>query len=332
MMKNLQDICKNMMNSSRAIFHYDDGENFSGRYTHTHSPSSISHNPTDDENNDPENMTYEELTELGDSVGDVGKGLSQERISRLRTHKYGTKTKSWYCLHMKKKFVADDSQCSICLMEYAKGDKITTLPCKHIYHKDCISQWLKQNKVCCICKAEVVFFFCYNMRVMMQSKQMEMDEAFAASLLYDDDQTVNRSVIADDQAVAREWQNMEVNRSTSTQQQSHVGSSSHDSSDDSTHSLPPDVNIDPDNMTYEELNQLGESIGAVNKGLSKRRIGQIPTHKFTSSSRTRNLVSEKTQCPICIIDFKEGDTLSTLPCAHIYHEECISLWLQRNKV
>ncbi|KAG7605779.1 putative transcription factor C2H2 family [Arabidopsis thaliana] len=141
--------------SSRAIFHYDDGENFSGRYTHTHSPSSISHNPTDDENNDPENMTYEELTELGDSVGDVGKGLSQERISRLRTHKYGTKTKSWYCLHMKKKFVADDSQCSICLMEYAKGDKITTLPCKHIYHKDCISQWLKQNKVCCICKAEV---------------------------------------------------------------------------------------------------------------------------------------------------------------------------------
>ncbi|CAA0409255.1 unnamed protein product [Arabidopsis thaliana] len=183
------------------------------------------------------------------------------------------------------------------------------------------------------------------MRVMMQSKQMEMDEAFAASLLYDDDQT-------DDQAVAREWQNMEdslislsddekfakslqeqeLNRSTSTQQQSHVGSSSHDSSDDSTHSLPPDVNIDPDNMTYEELNQLGESIGAVNKGLSKRRIGQIPTHKFTSSSRTRNLVSEKTQCPICIIDFKEGDTLSTLPCAHIYHEECISLWLQQNKI
>jgi len=42
-----------------------------------------------------------------------------------------------------------------------------------------------------------------------------------------------------------------VNRSTSTQQQSHVGSSSHDSSYDSTHSLPPDVNIDPDNMTYE---------------------------------------------------------------------------------
>ncbi|AED96175.1 hypothetical protein AT5G52130 [Arabidopsis thaliana] len=127
------------------------------------------------------------------------------------------------------------------------------------------------------------------MRVMMQSKQMEMDEAFAASLLYDDDQT-------DDQAVAREWQNMEnslislsddekfakslqeqeLNRSTSTQQQSHVGSSSHDSSDDSTHSLPPDVNIDPDNMTYEE-NRSEQSTKDCRRGeLAKYQLINLP--------------------------------------------------------
>ncbi|CAL9243203.1 unnamed protein product [Arabidopsis halleri] len=141
--------------TSRAFFHYEDGENFSGRYTHIRSPSNISHNHPDNENIDPASMTYEELSELEDSIGDVNKGLSQERISRLPTHKYGTKTKTWSCWLKKKKFVADDSQCSICLVDYAEGDKITTLPCKHIYHKDCISQWLKQNKVCCVCKAEV---------------------------------------------------------------------------------------------------------------------------------------------------------------------------------
>ncbi|KAG7570067.1 Zinc finger RING-type [Arabidopsis thaliana x Arabidopsis arenosa] len=141
--------------TTRAFFHYDDGENFSGHYTHTHSPSNISHNPPDSENIDPTSMTYEELSELEDSIGDFSNGLSQERISRLRTHKYGTQTKTWCCWLKKKKFVADDSQCSICLVEYAKGDKITTLPCKHIYHKDCISRWLKQNKVCCVCKAVV---------------------------------------------------------------------------------------------------------------------------------------------------------------------------------
>ncbi|CAH8279340.1 unnamed protein product [Arabidopsis lyrata] len=194
------------------------------------------------------------------------------------------------------------------------------------------------------------------MRVRMQSNQMEMDEAFAASLLYDDlpelsnDTVTSRQFQRPQEVVAREWQNMqdyslislsddenfakslqeqELNRSSS-HQQSHVHGSFSDDSSDSFLSPPPDV----DNMSYEELNQLGESIGAVNKGLSKTRICQIPTHKFrtASSSRTNNHVSEKTQCPICIIDFKEGDTLSTLPCAHIYHEECISLWLEQNKI
>ncbi|KAJ4822627.1 hypothetical protein Tsubulata_037270 [Turnera subulata] len=37
---------------------------------------------------DPDNMTYEELTELGQSIGIEKKGLSAKQISKLRTHKY----------------------------------------------------------------------------------------------------------------------------------------------------------------------------------------------------------------------------------------------------
>ncbi|XP_023645379.1 E3 ubiquitin ligase BIG BROTHER-related isoform X2 [Capsella rubella] len=134
--------------TSTSFSQYEDGANFSV------SPSNISHNAPANEDIDPANMTYEEINELEEAIGEVSKGLSQEKISRLKTHKYGTKTKT-RCWLRKKKFVADDSQCSICLVDYENGDKIMVLPCNHIYHKDCISQWLKQNKVCCVCKAEV---------------------------------------------------------------------------------------------------------------------------------------------------------------------------------
>ncbi|XP_009106940.1 E3 ubiquitin ligase BIG BROTHER-related isoform X2 [Brassica rapa] len=145
--------------TSRTIIQYDDDDHFSGHHTHTrtqsNSPSISSLDLSTNENTDPANMTYEELNELEDSMGNVDRGLSQRRISKLPTYKYGAETKTCCWQIRKKKFIATDTQCSICLVDYVMGDKITTLPCKHIYHKDCISQWLKQSKVCCVCKAEV---------------------------------------------------------------------------------------------------------------------------------------------------------------------------------
>ncbi|XP_019095619.1 PREDICTED: E3 ubiquitin-protein ligase RNF181-like [Camelina sativa] len=93
--------------------------------------------------------------ELGESVGSSSNGLPEWKISNLPTHKYGKKPKFKWWWQKKKKFVANDTQCSICLVDYEKGDKMITLPCKHIYHKDCLSRWLKENRVCCVCKREV---------------------------------------------------------------------------------------------------------------------------------------------------------------------------------
>ncbi|KAF8085181.1 hypothetical protein N665_0677s0011 [Sinapis alba] len=213
----------------------------------------------------------------------------------------------------------------------------------------------------------------------MQPNQVEIDEAFAASLLYDDpestiyDEFTARQIhqrekgypqisLSDDEKYAKmlqeeeylenhvsptddvnqiinQFQDMEVNRSisldcgSSSHQQSHVRGSI-DTSSHSFQSPPPSGDIDPDNMTYEELNELGESIGAVNKGLSKSRIDQIPSHKFGATSWFRKKVSSsgETECSICLIEFKKGDTISTLPCAHFYHKECISQWLDENKI
>ncbi|XP_019087627.1 PREDICTED: E3 ubiquitin ligase BIG BROTHER-like [Camelina sativa] len=156
------------------------------------------------------------------------------------------------------------------------------------------------------------------------------DDENMAKALQEQEYTANDVALTDDiDQLTYQFQDVGVNGSTSQRQQGHVGSSSNASSH-SIHALPSDGDIDTDTMSYEELNQLGESIGSVNKGLSERRIDQILAPKI-NKSRMKTLVSEKTECPICFIGFKEKDTLSTLPCDHIYHKECITLWLQDNK-
>ena len=37
-------------------------------------------------------------------------------------------------------------RCVICQMEYKRGDKRITLPCKHLYHASCGNKWLSINK------------------------------------------------------------------------------------------------------------------------------------------------------------------------------------------
>ena len=47
-------------------------------------------------------------------------------------------------------------KCVICMEKYKINEDIKTLPCFHIFHKDCIEQWLKAGKdTCPICKNKV---------------------------------------------------------------------------------------------------------------------------------------------------------------------------------
>lgn len=46
--------------------------------------------------------------------------------------------------------------CNICIESYTAGDTIVQLPCEHIFHRNCISNWLLKEKINCpVCRSDV---------------------------------------------------------------------------------------------------------------------------------------------------------------------------------
>jgi hypothetical protein len=41
--------------------------------------------------------------------------------------------------------------CAVCLAEFDNGDVMRRLPCKHLFHMNCIDKWLQKNKRCPLC-------------------------------------------------------------------------------------------------------------------------------------------------------------------------------------
>ncbi|KAI9505182.1 hypothetical protein GGI25_002246 [Coemansia spiralis] len=45
--------------------------------------------------------------------------------------------------------------CGICMDEYNPEEEVVELPCKHVYHNECIEHWLKMNGTCPICRTRI---------------------------------------------------------------------------------------------------------------------------------------------------------------------------------
>ncbi|CAL0310456.1 unnamed protein product [Lupinus luteus] len=93
---------------------------------------------------DIDNMSYEELLTLGERIGHVSTGLSEDLLSKCLIE-------SIYCSSEQSQ---DEETCVICLEEYKNMDDVGTLKiCGHDYHVSCIKKWLSMKKLCPICKA-----------------------------------------------------------------------------------------------------------------------------------------------------------------------------------
>ena len=50
--------------------------------------------------------------------------------------------------------VNSSEDCSICLKVPKEKDIINKLPCKHIFHKECIVEWLSKINTCPLCRSQ----------------------------------------------------------------------------------------------------------------------------------------------------------------------------------
>ena len=48
------------------------------------------------------------------------------------------------------------AECSVCMDAVEIGDEVTTLPCKHWFHGDCVGAWLKEHDTCPHCRQGIM--------------------------------------------------------------------------------------------------------------------------------------------------------------------------------
>jgi hypothetical protein len=89
----------------------------------------------------PDNMTYEELLQLEEKIGKVSKGLSEEQYQRIEVFEATKKD--------------EEELCSICYYNLKEGEEIHKLECKHVFHCECIKEWLMKERSCPLCKQEI---------------------------------------------------------------------------------------------------------------------------------------------------------------------------------
>ncbi|NWI38115.1 RNF6 ligase, partial [Picathartes gymnocephalus] len=81
-----------------------------------------------------------------DDDDDGLRGLTKEQIDNLSTRNYGD-------IHTENEW---SKTCSVCINEYATGNKLKQLPCMHEFHIHCIDRWLSENSTCPICRHPVL--------------------------------------------------------------------------------------------------------------------------------------------------------------------------------
>ncbi|XP_062101176.1 E3 ubiquitin-protein ligase RING1 [Humulus lupulus] len=100
------------------------------------------------------------------NLGDYffGPGLEQliQQLAENDPNRYGTPPASKsavealpYIKITEEMLASDNSQCAVCKDTFELGEEAKQMPCKHIYHSDCILPWLELHNSCPVCRYEL---------------------------------------------------------------------------------------------------------------------------------------------------------------------------------
>ena len=60
-------------------------------------------------------------------------------------------------------------------------------------------------------------------------------------------------------------------------------------------------------------------------GLSEEDLDLLPCHEYVG-------MESAVDCPVCLQSFENGDRCRSLLCRHIFHVQCVDLWLLKNSI
>ena len=109
----------------------------------------------DEDDDDEEELSYDALLNLGERIGDVRTErwalVAQQHIDRLPLETYDTAAAHAVSHN-------DDSEvkCLVCQLEYQDQELLRRLPCGHVFHAECVDQWLATHDNCLYCRKCIV--------------------------------------------------------------------------------------------------------------------------------------------------------------------------------
>lgn len=100
------------------------------------------------------------------NIGDyfVGPGFEQliQQLAENDPNRYGTPPASKSVVEALPNVEVDEAllkselaQCAVCKDDFEMGNVVKQMPCKHVYHDDCILPWLELHNSCPVCRYEL---------------------------------------------------------------------------------------------------------------------------------------------------------------------------------
>ncbi|KAL6579449.1 hypothetical protein OROMI_009665 [Orobanche minor] len=100
------------------------------------------------------------------NIGDyfVGPGFEQliQQLAENDPNRYGTPPASKLAVEALPSITVDESllkselaQCAVCKDDFEMGTVVKQMPCKHVYHQECILPWLELHNSCPVCRFEL---------------------------------------------------------------------------------------------------------------------------------------------------------------------------------
>ena len=95
---------------------------------------------------------------------------------------------------------------------------------------------------------------------------------------------------------------------------------------DTTVTYPTD--IEPTAEDLEASENLSPVVGDQSRDVGEGSSSDVPPKTSGRNHVVPDSIGRET-CPICIVDFEEGDDIRLLPCEgkHSFHQQCVDPWL-----